>query len=102
MIYVSAIDADSVKIAEEEVSIILRDRHNIKLGENDFNILSQEVFLDMASTVTGVFTVFLGGVAGISLLVGGIGIMNIMLVSVTERTKEIGLKKPWVPRKRIS
>ena len=93
MIYVSAIDADSVKIAEEEVSIILRDRHSIKLGENDFNILSQEVFLDMASTVTGVFTVFLGGVAGISLLVGGIGIMNIMLVSVTERTKEIGLRK---------
>jgi len=93
MIYVSAIDADSVKIAEEEVSIILRDRHKIKLGENDFNILSQEVFLDMASTVTGVFTVFLGGVAGISLLVGGIGIMNIMLVSVTERTKEIGLRK---------
>ncbi len=92
-IYVSAIDADSVKIAEEEVSIILRDRHNIKLGENDFNILSQEVFLDMASTITGVFTVFLGGVAGISLLVGGIGIMNIMLVSVTERTKEIGLRK---------
>ncbi len=93
MIYVSAIDADFVKIAEEEVSIILRDRHSIKLGENDFNILSQEVFLDMASTVTGVFTVFLGGVAGISLLVGGIGIMNIMLVSVTERTKEIGLRK---------
>lgn len=93
MIYVSAIDADSVKTAEEEVSIILRDRHNIKLGENDFSILSQEVFLDMASTVTGVFTVFLGGVAGISLLVGGIGIMNIMLVSVTERTKEIGLRK---------
>lgn len=92
-IYVSAIDADSVKMAEEEVSIILRDRHNIKLGEDDFSIISQEVFLDMASTVTGVFTIFLGGVAGISLLVGGIGIMNIMLVSVTERTKEIGLRK---------
>ena len=92
-IYVSAIDADSVKMAEEEVSTILRDRHNIKLGENDFSIISQEVFLDMASTVTGVFTIFLGGVAGISLLVGGIGIMNIMLVSVTERTKEIGLRK---------
>jgi len=93
LIYVSAVDADSVKKAEEEVTTILRDRHKIKLGENDFNILSQEVFLDMASTVTGVFTIFLGGVAGISLLVGGIGIMNIMLVSVTERTKEIGLRK---------
>ena len=93
MIYVSAIDADSVKKAEEEVSVILRERHKIKLGEDDFSIISQEVFLDMASTITGVFTVFLGGVAGISLLVGGIGIMNIMLVSVTERTKEIGLRK---------
>ena len=93
MIYVSAITADDVKAAEDEVSLILRDRHNIKLTEDDFSVLSQELFLDMASTVTGVFTVFLGGVAGISLLVGGIGIMNIMLVSVTERTKEIGLRK---------
>ncbi len=93
MIYVSAVDADTVKSAEEEVALILRDRHNIKLTEDDFSILSQEIFLDMASTVTGVFTIFLGGVAGISLLVGGIGIMNIMLVSVTERTKEIGLRK---------
>ncbi|MCJ7732936.1 MAG: ABC transporter permease [Anaerolineales bacterium] len=93
MIYVSAIDADSVTSAEDQISLILRDQHNIKLGEDDFRIISQEMFLDMASTVTGVFTIFLGGVAGISLLVGGIGIMNIMLVSVTERTKEIGLRK---------
>ncbi|NQS91717.1 MAG: ABC transporter permease, partial [Chloroflexi bacterium] len=85
MIYVSAIDADSVKAAEDQVTLILRDQHKIKLGEDDFRIISQEMFLDMASTVTGVFTIFLGGVAGISLLVGGIGIMNIMLVSVTER-----------------
>ncbi len=93
MIYVSAITSDAVVAAENEASLILRDRHNIKLAEDDFSIMSQEMFLDMASTVTGVFTVFLGGVAGISLLVGGIGIMNIMLVSVTERTKEIGLRK---------
>ena len=92
-IYVSAIDSDSVKNAEDEISLILRDRHNLKLAEDDFVIVTQELFLDFASTVTGVFTVFLGGVAGISLLVGGIGIMNIMLVSVTERTREIGLRK---------
>ena len=100
LIYVSAVDADSVKQAEDQVTTILRDRHKIKLGENDFNILSQEVSRDMASTVTGVFTIFLGGVAGISLLVGGIGIMNIMLVSVTERTKEIGLRKAVGAKKR--
>ena len=93
MIYVSAITSDVVKEAEDEVSLVLRDRHKLKLAEDDFSIMSQEMFLDMASTITGVFTVFLGGVAGISLLVGGIGIMNIMLVSVTERTKEIGLRK---------
>jgi len=93
MIYVSAITSDAVVAAENEAALILRDRHNIKLAEDDFSIMSQEMFLDMASTVPGVFTVFLGGVAGISLLVGGIGIMNIMLVSVTERTKEIGLRQ---------
>jgi putative ABC transport system permease protein len=100
LIYVSAVSSDAVKTAEQEISLILRDRHSIKFGEDDFRILTQELFLDFASTVTGVFTIFLGGVAGISLLVGGIGIMNIMLVSVTERTKEIGLRKAVGAKKR--
>jgi len=93
IIYVSAVSSEAVISAEDEITTILRDRHKIKLEENDFYIVNQELLLDFASTVTGVFTIFLGGVAGISLLVGGIGIMNIMLVSVTERTKEIGLRK---------
>ncbi len=100
IIYVSAVSSEAVKNAEDEITLILRDRHNLKLEENDFYILNQDLLLDFASTVTGVFTIFLGGVAGISLLVGGIGIMNIMLVSVTERTKEIGLRKAVGAKKR--
>jgi putative ABC transport system permease protein len=100
LIYVSAVSSDAVKSAEDEITLILRDRHNLKLEEDDFFILNQDLLLDFASTVTGVFTIFLGGVAGISLLVGGIGIMNIMLVSVTERTKEIGLRKAVGAKKR--
>jgi putative ABC transport system permease protein len=100
LIYVSAVSSDAVVTAEDEITTILRDRHKLKLEENDFFILNQDLLLDFASTVTGVFTIFLGGVAGISLLVGGIGIMNIMLVSVTERTKEIGLRKAVGAKKR--
>ncbi len=91
--YVQAINAESVPIVTEEISQILRTRHRTKLGEDDFTVYTQEDILSVAGTITNVLTIFLGGIAAISLLVGGIGIMNIMLVSVTERTKEIGLRK---------
>jgi len=91
--YVQAINAESVPVVTEEISQILRTRHRTKLGEDDFTVYTQEDILSVAGTITNVLTIFLGGIAAISLLVGGIGIMNIMLVSVTERTKEIGLRK---------
>ncbi|MFN3706167.1 MAG: ABC transporter permease [Thermoflexales bacterium] len=73
---------------------ILRERHRLRPDEpDDFSVISQQELLDTFGAVTSVLTVFLGAIAAISLLVGGIGIMNIMLVSVTERTREIGLRK---------
>jgi putative ABC transport system permease protein len=100
MIQAQAIDSDSVNKATEEISEILRTRHRTEVGLDDFTIFTQDSILDVATSVTNVITIFLGGVAAISLLVGGIGIMNIMLVSVTERTKEIGLRKAIGAKKR--
>lgn len=91
-ISVSAQNRDSMSTAEFQITNLLRLRHNIR-GEDDFFIQSQDTLLSIAETITGALTVMLATIAGISLLVGGIGIMNIMLVSVRERTQEIGLRK---------
>ena len=84
----------SVKIFFPEITSILRRRHRLTGDEkNDFSVISQQQIVSIINQVTGVFSLFLGAIAGISLVVGGIGIMNIMLVSVTERTREIGIRK---------
>ena len=85
---------DRLDAATAQIEDLLRQRHDIAfLGDDDFSVINQADILDIFGSIIGVMNLFLGGVAAISLLVGGIGIMNIMLVSVTERTREIGLRK---------
>jgi putative ABC transport system permease protein len=93
-IYVQVTDEELMDAAAEQVSEVLRDRHDITFrDDDDFTVLKQSDILAIAGDIFGVLTLFLGSIAGISLVVGGIGIMNIMLVSVTERTREIGIRK---------
>ncbi|BAU08072.1 ABC transporter permease [Fischerella major NIES-592] len=91
-IVVSARDANSVDGAEFQITNLLRQRHKIT-GEDDFTIRTQKDAMQTIGQITGALTIMLAAIAAISLIVGGIGIMNIMLVSVTERTQEIGLRK---------
>ena len=86
--------AEEMDLAQAQVTAILRALHGLQTGaENDFTVQNQADILDTVAQTTGTFTTLLGSIAAISLLVGGIGIMNIMLVSVTERTREVGLRK---------
>jgi putative ABC transport system permease protein len=89
--YASAANANTVDEAEKDVRAFLNQRY--KNDEDAFNVVNQTSILSAMTTVTGLMTALLGGIAAISLLVGGIGIMNIMLVSVSERTREIGIRK---------
>ncbi len=93
-IYIQVADEAQMDRAADQIAEILRQRHKIAFrDEDDFTIIKQTDIVGIFGDITGVLTIFLGSIAAISLVVGGIGIMNIMLVSVTERTREIGIRK---------
>lgn len=92
-ISVKAASEDALAVMQEDVENLLRQRHRTREGEDDFTVQNLSSITETAAQTTQVFTYLLGGISAVSLLVGGIGIMNIMLVSVTERTREIGLRK---------
>ena len=98
-INVQAASVDAIDSAKQEIASILRLRHRIT-GTDDFTITAQKDAIEAINDATGVFVVFLGSIAAISLLVGGIGIMNIMFVTVTERTREIGIRKAMGAKRR--
>lgn len=93
-ISVQAVSEERMNAAYQEVESLMRRRQRLNPGqENNFRIMNQAEFVQTAEDVSRTFTLLLAGIASVSLLVGGIGIMNIMLVSVTERTREIGIRK---------
>ncbi|GAB4111431.1 MAG: ABC transporter permease [Roseiflexaceae bacterium] len=94
-IVVQASSQETINTAQEEIALVLRERHDLPTdgSADDFSILNQQDILNTVAQTTAVLTLFLSAIAAISLIVGGIGIMNIMLVSVRERTREIGLRK---------
>ncbi len=99
-ISVQVTDSSQMQAATDQITEVLRERHNLTTGDNDFRITSQNDVIATLTQTTETLTIFLGGIAAISLVVGGIGIMNIMLVSVSERTREIGIRKAVGAKKR--
>jgi putative ABC transport system permease protein len=100
-IYMSVVSKEYMESAQKEAELILRESRNIREGaDDDFTVMNQKDMIEMASATSKTLTTLLAAIAGVSLLVGGIGIMNIMLVSVTERTREIGIRMAVGGRKR--